>query len=182
MTTQVTVPPWFSSLPQLPGGMRALCVDNDALSAYFFEASSDPELRAIFESPVIRLQCSRQVIDEALNSPGLAPSARPAIWAALADYQARGRLFLSGTTQMTPAVLAVYNELRGLFSASNLSATDAAVLADAIVKGIPLYTRERRARTGFFNALRNHKVKEFLTGHGLPTQADDVLVGTPTYS
>ena len=169
-------PPWFARLPvSRRTGRRTIALDNNAVSNYFFEVPA-PEVRFVFEEPSIQIQIGRQVIDEALNHLGLAAARRPQIWTALGDLQARGKLILSGVTQMTAHEQAAYQELQRLLQA-NLSQPDACVVADAIVKQVPLLTLERRLRDGLGRALRGPAVQAFLTGRGLPNTVAQILVG-----
>ena len=167
-------PPWLDRLP-LVGGKRTVIVDNNVISTYLFRAPTD-EVRYLFESGNVRIQCGRQVIDEALNHPGLDVTRRRKAWESLGTLQANGRLLLSGGTQMTPAMNAVYTELARLLAATNLSQPDARVLADAVVKRVPLLTLERRAKEALAKALVNAAVQRFLVEHGLPTSSDAILV------
>jgi hypothetical protein len=172
----LTTPSWLDRLP-LAAGKRTVIVDNDVLSSYLFlRPPPTDDVRYLFESGSVRVQCGRQVIDEALNHPGLNPNSRRTAWESLGKLQANGRLFLSGATQMTPAMSAVYAELARLLAATNLSQTDARVLADAIVKRIPLLTLERRSKEGLAKALANAAVQRHLTQHGLPTASAAILV------
>jgi hypothetical protein len=172
----LTSPPWLDRLP-LAAGKRTVCVDNDVISSYLFlRPPPTDEIRYLFESGNVRIQCGRQVIDEALNHPGLPAASRRTAWESLGKLQANGRLYLSGATQMTPAMSAVYTELARLLAATNLSQTDARVLADAIVKRIPLLTLERRSKEGLAKALANGAVQRYLTANTLPSVSDLILV------
>jgi len=171
-----TPPPWFARLPlSSRTGRRMIALDNNAVSNYFYEAPTT-EVRFVFEEPCIQINVGRQVIDEALNHPGLAAARRPQIWAALGELQARGKLILSGTAHMTPNEQTAYRELQRLLTA-NLSQPDAFVVADAIVKRIPLLTLERRLRDGLERALRGPAVQTFLTRNRLPNTVAQILVG-----
>jgi hypothetical protein len=172
----MSTPAWFARLPlSSRNGRRMIALDNNAVSNYFYEAPA-PDVRFVFEEPSIQIQIGRQVIDEALNHPGLAAERRPQIWAALGALQARGKLILSGVTQMTGHEQTAYRELQRLLLA-NLSRPDSAVVADAVVKRVPLLTIERRLRDGVDRALRNAAVQTFLTRNRLPNTAAQILVG-----
>jgi hypothetical protein len=171
-----TPPPWFARLPlSSRSGRRMIALDNNAVSNYFFEVPAS-EVRFVFEEPSIQIQIGRQVIDEALNHPGLAAARRPQIWTALGELQTRGKLILSGVTHMTAHEQTVYRELQRLLQA-NLSQPDSRVVADAMVKRVPLLTIERRLRDGLERALRGPAVQTYLTRHGLPNTVAQILVG-----
>jgi hypothetical protein len=153
-----------------------VCLDNDAVSNFLFETPRQDVL-FVFTSPMIEGHISRQVIDEALNHPGLDVARRQQAWTDLARLQDSDQLVLSGVTQMLPAVQNTYRALQQQLQRTGLSRTDAFVVADAVVKRIPLLTLERRMRTGLENALRNLQTRTLLTGAGLPTDINDILVG-----
>jgi len=169
-------PAWFARLPlSRRTGRRTIALDNNAVSNYFFETPT-PDVRFAFEEPTIQIQIGRQVIDEALNHPDLAAERRPQIWAALGELQARGKLILSGVTHMTAQEQAAYRDVQRLLLA-NLSQPDSRVVADAIVKRVPLLTIERRLRDGLERALRGPAVQTYLTRQGLPNAVAQILVG-----
>jgi predicted nucleic acid-binding protein len=171
-------PPWFTKLPLSRMGKRVVIVDNNVLSAYYIERQNKPELQFIFESPHVLIQCSRQVINEAL-APRMSPATRADIWRALAALQAQNRLFFSGTTQMTPQMLTIYNELTRLLRQANVSYEDASIAADAIVKRLPLFTLDRRFKNALAGALRNKGVQAYITSHGLPSLVEEVIANWP---
>jgi hypothetical protein len=169
-------PAWVMRLPVSPRtGRRMVCCDNNAVSNFLFEAARD-DVRFVFTSPTVEVHISRQVIDEALNHPDLAVASRQQAWNTLAQLQEAGQLVLSGVTQMLPAQQKTYHALQQQLKVSGLSGTDAFVVADAVVKRIPLLTLEENMPTGLDNALRNIKVRKILTGAGLPTGIADILV------
>jgi hypothetical protein len=171
-----TPPAWFARLPlSSRSGRRMIALDNNAVSNYFFEAPA-PEVRFVFEEPTIQIQIGRQVIDEALNHPGLAGARRPQIWTELGELQARGKLILSGVTHMTGHEQTAYRELQRLLQA-NLSQPDSCVVADAVVKRVPLLTLERRLRDGLDRTLRGPAVQTFLARNRLPNTVAQILVG-----
>ena len=148
----MTAPSWYAKLPTARG-KKLLAIDNNVISGYFFGQQSDPALQFIFGDPLLQMQCSRQVIDEALNHPGLAVGRRQQVWTELGELQAKGRLLLSGTSQMAPGALAVYRELARLLEGAKLSKEDAALAADAIVKKVPLLTYDERFKRALDAAL-----------------------------
>jgi hypothetical protein len=141
----MSIPAWFAKLPA-SRGKKLLAIDNNVISEYFIRKQETPELKFVFEDPGLQIQCSRQVIDEALNHPGLPAVQRPNVWASLTKLQQTGKLFLSGTTQMMPAQLADYKELIRLLQQASVSQEDAAVAADAIVKKIPLLSLDQKSQ------------------------------------
>jgi hypothetical protein len=60
---------------------------------------------------------------------------------------------------------------------ANLSRPDSRVVADAIVKRVPLLTIERRLRDGLERALRGAAVQTYLTRQGLANTVAQILVG-----
>ena len=176
MSTQ-PAPAWFARLPVSGrSGRRTVYADNNVLSNYLFETPTD-DARFLFEDNRIQVHLSRQVIDEALNHPGLDVARRQQVWTRLGQLQQSGQVILSGTSAMTPPMLAAYRGLQPLLSRSGLSVEDAAVVADAVVKRVPLYTQERRSRTGLENALRNPAVLAYLRANTLPDTIALILVG-----
>jgi hypothetical protein len=172
-----TPPTWLNSLPRSPkSGRRMVAVDNNAISDYYFR-TPQPAVRFVFEDSNVELHLCRQVIDEALNHPDLTSASRRQIWTSLAALQAQGKVLLSGTAVMPPQMMSNYRDLQQLLARSGLSREDAFVLADAVVKRVPLLTRDGGARTGAGNALRNREVQRFLTSRGLPNTEAQILVG-----
>jgi len=168
-------PAWASKLPVILARPR-LAIDNNVLSDFYIRKSANSDLIYIFQSSNIVSCCSRQVINEALNAPELQPATRQQIWDNLGELQNNGRLFLSGLTQMTPEQRETYFNLSELLGSSNLSpGKDANVFADSIVKGLPLYTLERRSIDGMGRALRSSKVSDFLEENGLPTNLEQIV-------
>ena len=171
----MSIPAWFAKLPA-PRGKKLLAIDNNVISEYFMRKQETPELKSVFEDPSFQIQCSRQVIDEALNHPGLPAAQRPNVWASLTKLQGTGKLFLSGTSQMTPAQLADYKELIRLLQQSSVSMQDAAVAADSIVKKIPLLSFDQKFKNAMTAALQNPAVRTFLKNHSLPDSAALIFV------
>ena len=170
-STPLFVPSWYYRLPIAPGGKRALIVDHHVLRGYLLLDAADPALQFVFESGRVQIQIGRQVIDEAVNDPDVAPDRRRIVDEALADLQRRGVLLVTGASQLSPSARRSYNELAVLLRA-HLSAAGALVMADAIVKRIPLLALERRAGA----IVRNDLVQRFLMSHGLPTDPAHILI------
>jgi len=170
----MTPPSWYARLPMF-GGKRLLAVDNNVIGAYFFESPTD-EVRFAFEEPGLQIQCSRQAIDEALNHPDFRVDRRREMWTRLAELQGRGKVFLSGTSQMTKAQLELYEKLTTLLSNAEVQKKDAPIVADAIVKRIPLLTLDQRLKNAVTSALRNAKVCDFLKDNSLPDSATVIFV------
>jgi hypothetical protein len=171
-------PAWSSKLP-LIRGQRTVVVDNNAISDYYVRGYRNDDLHYLFEDATVRLFCGRQVIDEALNAPGLQPDTRRTLFEELGELQASGKLVLSGASQMPAVMLTTYQALAQLLATSALSAEDARIYADAIVKRIPLYTSERRNKLAIANAVRNRAVAAFLSGNGLPATPEAILANYP---
>jgi hypothetical protein len=172
------IPRWASKLPVIQGHPR-LAIDNNVISDYFLRKISNLELDYIFGASNVVACCSRQVINEALNSGAMPIEAHKQVWEALQELQNKGKLFLSGITQMTPSMQGIYRQLAELLGESNLSrGKDANVFADAIVKGIPLYTTERRSIDGIKKALGKSKIADFLKKNNLPSTLATIVANS----
>ncbi len=170
-----SIPAWFAKLPA-PRGKKLLAIDNNVISEYFIRKRETPELKFVFEDPSLQIQCSRRVIDEALNHPSLPAVQMPNVWASLTQLQGTGKLFLSGTTQMAPAQLAEHKELIRLLQQASVRVEDAAVTADAIVKKIPLLRLDQKFKNAMTPALQNPTVRAFLKIHSLLDSATLIFV------
>lgn len=174
----VIVPRWAAKLPLILARPR-LAIDNNVISDFYIRKEISSDLSYIFETSNIVASCSRQVINEALHTSELPGSVNRQIWTDLGDLQQRGKLFLSGLSQMTPSTRQTYCELAELLGSTNLSrGKDANVFADAIVKALPLYTTERRSIDGMYRSLRNAKVSDFLEKNGLATDLENIVANT----
>ena len=173
-------PAWFNRLPPFGPrpGTRVVIVDNQVLSYRLLDQRSTPDYDFLFEDPRIVLQIGRRVIQETLRSvgvddTGIEPDARgrpqrvgPVIhrpglplhlhtmmWAGQARLQDEGKLILLGA--MFPAQAIVYDRLLRTIEVAcgrRVGGKDASVLADALVRGIPLYTDDGNCRTAFLRA------------------------------
>jgi hypothetical protein len=139
---------------------------------YSEREATHPAVARVFEDPLIQIRCGRQVIDEALNNPAKEIGLRRTTWVSFAELQAAGKVLLSGTAHMTPPQIGLYRELHGRLARTGLSSEDALVVADALVKGLPLLTLERRMTTGLQSAMRNQETLQFLQGSGLPQRIE----------
>ena len=169
------IPTWLTRLP-LVAGKRTVIIDNNVFSAYLFRTPVPDDVRWVFDDPTIRVQCGRQTIDEALNHPELDVARRRRAWEQLERLQASGKLYLSGTTQMTREMSELYSALAKQLAAANLSTADGRVFADAIVKRVPLFTLDKRAKDALARALNNQLVKQFLKAHSLPATVAEIVV------
>lgn len=159
---------WTTQLP-VRNGKHVLCVDNNVIGNYFSDReATHAVVNRVFTDPAIQIQCGRQVIDEALNHPGKSVDLRRATWETFARMQARGKVHLSGLATMTPPQRAAYQPVRQALT-GQLSAQDAAVAADALVKRVPLLTLESRFPAGLQAIAANLAFQRTLTRLGLPT-------------
>lgn len=170
-----SAPGWAERLPSNSKHRLLVAVDNNVLSNYLFEPVKD-NVAYLFGDPRIQIQISRQVIDEALNNPVFDGAKRATAWKRLGELQENGKLFLSGTSQMTPGMLSAYKELAELLGKVRVSEEDARVIADAIVKRVPIFTLDDRLIRALRSAFLNREVHAWLAGHALPTNADAVLL------
>jgi hypothetical protein len=174
----IYVPKWVSKLPVILARPR-VAIDNNVISDFYIRKATKPDLPFMFETSNIVLCCSRQVINEALNPPGLPPQVRSHVWESLSNLQDKGKLFLSGFTQMDNSMRETFQELSTLLGESNLSpGKDANVFADAIVKHLPLYTTEVRSVDGMARALRNTQVADFLEERQLPNTLETIVANS----
>lgn len=170
----MTIPEWYARLPVVKG-KKVLAIDSNTIGSYFFE-NPTPDVRFAFEEPGLQIQCSRKVIDEVLNHPGFHVAKRQEVWTRLAELQARGKVFLSGTSQMTAPQLQAYKELTVLLHNAMVQEKDAPIAADAIVKRIPLLTIDQKFKNAVTAALRNPAVRTFLKQDLLPDTAALIFV------
>jgi hypothetical protein len=168
------MPAWYAKLPVFQG-KKVLAIDNNTIGAYLFE-SPNPDVKFAFEEPGLRIQCSRRVIDEALNHPGFQVARRQEAWMRLGELQAMGKVFLSGTSQMTEGQLRAYKELTELLQKAMVQEKDAPIAADAIVKRIPLLTIDQKFKNAVTGALNNSAVRTFLKQNSLPNTAALIFV------
>lgn len=174
----IHTPRWSLKLPIILARPR-VAIDNNVISDFYIRKISNPDLSYIFETSTIVSTCSRQVINEALRAYELPVGVHQQVWGDLGNLQDRGKLFLSGLSQMTAPTRKTYYELAALLGSTNLSRDkDANVFADAIVKSLPLYTTERRSIDGMDRALRNAKVADFLEEHELATELEKIVANT----
>jgi hypothetical protein len=170
-------PAWFGTLPLFrPGGSQhVLIIDNQVLSYRLLDGRSDPLFTFLFEDPRLVLQIGGQTIDESLHSvavddsgmendrrgrpvrvgpvrlrPGLPADKNQMMWERQGDLMMRGKLFLARA--MLPAQRQDFARLWPLIEGAcgrRVGAQDARVVADALVRRIPLLTLDARLRAGF---------------------------------
>lgn len=190
-------PAWFNQLPQWgrSSGRLAVMIDNQVLSYRVLDGRSDPVFDFLFQDERIILLIGRQVIDETLHSvgvddtgmepdrrgrprqvgpvvlrPGLPAELNRRMWEGAAALQARGKLMLTGLTQMTPEQRTHYNVLAPLIQAAsgrNMGEKDARVAADGLVRQVPIFTLDQRFRDSFQRAAQGGALQAQLTAYGL---------------
>jgi hypothetical protein len=177
-------------------------IDNQVLSYRLLDGRTDPEYDFLFEDPRLVLQIGRQVINETLNSvgvddrgievnrrgrpvrvgpetyrPGLPIALHQRMWEGQAELQSREKLVLVG--QMLPAQRIVFNRLAPLIETAcsrGMGPKDARVVADALVRRIPLYSGDVNARHSFSRGVLDPTLSAELRASGLATFATTMFV------
>jgi hypothetical protein len=181
--SETATPGWFERLPRFRPGSdaRVVIIDNQVLSYRLLDGRSDPVFTFLFQDPRIILQIGGQTIDETLHSvavddrgtepdrrgrpvrvgpetyrPGLPPDLHARMWQGQAALLAQGKLFLARA--MLPVQRVAFNGLVPLIEAAcgrRVGPKDARVVADALVRRIPVFTLDQRLRDGFTHGLAN---------------------------
>lgn len=168
-------PSWFARLPNYSRrpDTKVVIVDNQVLSYRLLDGRTDADYDFLFLDPRVVMQIGRQVIDETLHSvgiddrgiepdrrgrpirvgpetyrPGLPLALHQRMWEGQAQLQQQGKLILVGSFA-NPHQRMSYERLATLIHAAcgrNMGPKDARVVADAMVRRIPLYCGDGRAR------------------------------------
>ena len=200
-----TIPAWFAGLPLFrPGGpQRVVIIDNQVLSYRLLDGRANPLFNFLFEDPSLVLQIGGQTMDETLHSvavddsgmepdrrgrprqvgpvtwrPGLPGPLNQAMWERQADLVMRGKLFLARA--MPPPLRVAYDALWPVIEGATgrrVGAQDARVLADALVRRIPVFTLDQRLRDGFAAGRPNAALRAELARLGLDGFVDGLFVG-----
>lgn len=199
-------PVWFDQLPQWgrQSGRRALMIDNQVLSYRVLDGRSDPMFNFLFEDERVVLLIGRQVIDETLHAigvddtgiendargrphrvgpvvlrPGLPAALNQRMWEGMAALQGRGKLILTGLSQMTSEQRTRYHVLAPMIEAAsgrNMGGKDARVAADGLVRQVPIFTLDHRFRDAFGRAAQGAALRVQLTAYGLAEFAAHLFV------
>ena len=189
------IPPWFAGLPLFrPGGTsRVVIIDNQVLSYRLLDGRSDPLFNFLFEDPSLVLQIGGQTMDEALHSvgnddptrpgpvmfrPGLPGPLNQRMWERQGDLVMRGKLFLARAMPPTQRVAyaALWPVIEGA-TGRRVGGQDARVLADALVRRIPVFSLDLRLRAGFAVGLGNAALTAQLAQLGLAGFVGGLFVG-----
>jgi hypothetical protein len=202
---QSTTPPaWFARLPPFPPRPErsVVIVDSQAMSYRLLDGRRTPDYDFLFEDPRVVIQIGRRVIQETLRSvgvedtgierdargnpirvspevlrPGLPGPLNQRMWQQQARLQALGKLVLVGA--MLPAQAIVYQQLARRIEATcgrNMGPRDAEVLADALVRRIPLFCDDNACRRAFANGLASEALNMELRAAGLDGFAATLFV------
>ncbi|WP_426959757.1 hypothetical protein [Muricoccus radiodurans] len=172
------VPAWFNRLPAYSRrpGTRLVIVDNQVLSYRLLDGHRDADYDVLFGDPRVVLQIGRMVIKETLRSvgiedtgmeqdrrgrpvrvgpvihrPGLPIALHRRMWEEQARLQDQGKLVLVGGFA-TEQQRILHDRFTALIDAGcnrNMGPKDAHVVAEALVRRIPLFCRDDRARRSF---------------------------------
>ncbi|HEY0419903.1 MAG TPA: hypothetical protein VGC80_10320, partial [Acetobacteraceae bacterium] len=176
-------PAWLADLPEFGPrpGAKVVIVDNQVLSFRLLDGRSDAVFDFLFQDPRIVLQIGDQVINETLNSvgiddkgtepdrrgrpvqvgpatyrPGLPLALHQRMWEGQAALQAQGKLVLNRA--MLPSQRIAYYKLASLTENAcgrRMGPKDARMVADALVRRIPVFTADQRCRDAFAVGLAN---------------------------
>ena len=199
-------PAWFADLPDFTPRpcTKVVIVDSQVLSDPGSPTlRSDAAFDFLFQDPRIVLQIGDVVINETLNSvgiddkgtepdrkgrpvqvgpshhrPGLPVALHQRMWEGQAALQAQGKLVL--TRAMLPGQR---SPITGWPRSSRMSADgewgrkDARMLADALVRRLPVFIADQRCRDAFAIGLANPVLLAELKLHGLDAFAQRLFVG-----
>ena len=198
-------PTWFNRLPDYSrrSGTKVVIIDNQVLSYRVLDGRSDPDYDFLFLDPRIVLQIGRQVIDETLRSvgiddkgtepdrrgrpvrvgpvtyrPGLPIALHQRMWEGAAKLQDQGKLILVGSF-INQHQCILYERLAALIEAAcgrGMGPKDARVVADAIVRQIPLYSGDTRAQKALAAGINDAVLAAELRSAGLSTFAANMFL------
>ena len=99
------------------------------------------------------------------------------MWTGIAQLQQRGKLMMVGG--MYPAQRIIYDRLAAIIENAcgrRMGPKDARVIADALVRGIPLFSGDNRARTAFVRAMTGGVLSTELRNAGLTSFAANMFI------
>lgn len=150
---------WTTKLPVV-GDKKQVCVDQEVFGNYFSDRETAyAAVETVFEDPEIQIQCSRQIIDEAVQKLGRSVELRKSTRDMFAKLEAEGKLTITGAASLTPHQRNAIQQLnRALIRSFNTQ--QASLVANSLAKQVPLLTLEARIPAGLKNILED---KAFLT-------------------
>ena len=161
---------WKEKLP-LVGDKRLICVENNVIGNYFSERETTyAAVETIFEDPEIQIQCGRAFVEEAVNMLGRNAELRKAVRETVNQLEQQGKLSVTGAASLSPEQRAASQQLQRQLIRT-FSAREAALLAEALARQVPLLTVETRICKGlsamfednsFLNALQRHGLSQSL--------------------